>query len=113
MAGNYRNYNPAKVNVSQDGADNRQQTILCLDLVNAALRTDNWLFDPSTKTWYTPTEFKQQFERITAGNEKFLMQIQIRDPLDGVRAGKLRIQDMQIKLEDLTQKIISYYRNKQ
>jgi hypothetical protein len=110
MASNYRNSNPMKAGIGHETSDQRH--LICIDLVNAALRMDNWLFDPSTKTWYTPAEFKDQFERITAGNEKFLMQIQIRDPLDGLRAGKLRIQDMQIKLEDLTQKIISYYRNK-
>jgi hypothetical protein len=112
MAGNYRNSTPMRVVVDQQTPVPGPQTIQCNDLVNQAVRTDRWLFDPSTKNWYTPPEFKDLFGRITSGNEKFLKQIQVRDPMDGIQAGKLRVQDLQIKLDDFTRKVIDYYRKK-
>ena len=84
----------------------------CKEMVQEAKNKDFWLYDPITKTWYSPEEFWEKFGRIVTGNEKFLAQVQVRHPVEGVSAGFQRLQDIQIKLDDFIQRVLNYYRNK-
>lgn len=82
----------------------------CNDIVREASKRNLWLYDPRDKSWYSPEEFSTKFERIVAGNEKFLEKIQIRDPIDGIKGGYKRLQDIQIKLQDFTGRVLQYYK---
>src|SRR5689334_772628 len=74
----------------------------CKDISMEAKNRNHWIYDPSSKKWYTPEEFMELNERIVTGNEQYLSQVKIMDPLDGIKAGYVRLLDTQIKLEDFT-----------
>jgi hypothetical protein len=84
----------------------------CQSLVREAQRQHFWLYDPDLKAWYSPEEFEDKFGRVVSGNEKWLARIQVRDPMEGIDAGYQRLQDLEIKLKDFTQKVIQYYRQR-
>ena len=71
------------------------------------------MYEPTRKRWYSPEEFYTQYGRIASGYENFFAGCQIRDPQEGLKAGFLQMQNLQIKLEDLNARVISYYRNRQ
>ena len=78
----------------QPSPDRRLWTAQCKILAGEALAKDCWLYDPSSNTWYSPREFQNRFERISLGNLAFLEQIKVRDPMEGIRAGKILEQDL-------------------
>ena len=82
----------------------------CHDVSQEALRKRWWVYDPSNKEWYTPQEFEIKFGRISHGNEKFIEQVQVRDPKDAVKAGFKKMLDMHIKLEEFVKKMTEYYK---
>jgi hypothetical protein len=81
----------------------------CAQLFKLAKNKKFWIFDPSTKTWYTPEEFYEKF-KAHSGFEDFFAQCQVRDPKDGVEAGMTRVQRMQDQLTAFVDKIIAYYK---
>lgn len=112
MPGKYRSGNESKS--FQPVYDEQPELIKksCSHIVQEARQKSMWIYDPSNRTWYSPDDFQQQFERIVSGNEKFLAQVQIRDPSDGIVAGNQKLTDLQQKLEDFTNRVIAYFRNK-
>jgi hypothetical protein len=80
------------------------------DIVGEAKKKKMWVYDPGKKDWFSPEEFESLWGRVCNGIQPFLDKVQIRDPMEGIRAGNQRLQDMQIKLEDFTKKVVEYYR---
>ena len=111
MAGNYRK-DRAPQYIDQPPEDlPRPPLHTCQSLVREAHQKQFWLYDPKVKAWYSPEEFQEKFGRVASGDEKWLATIQVRDPLEGINAGYLRLQDLEIKLKDFTAKVIQYYRH--
>jgi len=105
--GKYRDYNPDReIPRSEPSADNRS---LCHRIVAEANQKSLWVFDPSSKTWFTPNEFQDKYDRCRSGFEDFFAQCQVRNPTDGVIAGMTRIQRMQDQLTGFVNKVIGYY----
>ncbi len=69
-----------------------------------------WLYDPSYKNWYSPEDFKHIFHFDDA-SDKFLQQLQIRPPSEGIKAGFKRLTDIQNKLQAFIKMVIDYYKN--
>jgi hypothetical protein len=84
--------------------------ISCTQIVNQARNKAFWIFDPSTKTWYTPDEFHEKFQSAKSGFEDFFAQCQVRDPKDGVEAGMTKVQRMQDQLTGFINKVVTYYK---
>lgn len=81
------------------------------DIATEARTRGLWIYDPTNRCWYSPEEFLKQFERVSGKSvEKQLAQMQIIDPLEGVKAGNQKINDLQKKLEDFTWRLINYFR---
>src|SRR5438046_1067852 len=74
-----------------------ERTRGCKEIAMEAKRKHHWIYDPSSKRWHTPEEFLVLNERIVSGNDVFLLQVKIMDPLEGVKAGYVRLLDTQIK----------------
>jgi hypothetical protein len=82
----------------------------CKEIATEAKNKKLWIYDPSTRAWYTPEEFLEKFGRILTGQEKFLSQVQILHPDEGVKGGFKRMLDLQIKMEDFVARVTRYYR---
>lgn len=113
MAGSYRSGgSDGRFNNEYNQSPQPERTRGCKELVQEARSKDHWLYDPVSKTWYSPEEFWEKFGRIVTGNEKFLALVQVRSPDDGINAGFQCLTDVQIKLADLMVRVMSYYRKK-
>ncbi len=71
-----------------------------------------WVYDPSRKKWYTPEEFSVLDERIVSGNEKYIAQVKVMDPRDGIKAGHQMLLDIHTKPEDFTRGLLIITRTK-
>lgn len=82
--------------------------------VASAKQADSWIYDPSHKYWYTPDEFAKKFKDRWDFNksELWFESLQIRNPMDGLRAGFKQLEDMRKKLELFSEKAFMYYRQK-
>jgi hypothetical protein len=81
----------------------------CTQIVNQARNKRFLIFDPSTKTWFTPEEFQDKFGKHS-GFEDFFAQCQVRDPQDGVQAAMKQAQQTQDRLTAFVNKVLEYYR---
>lgn len=68
-----------------------------------------WLYCPEYKHWYTPEEFKYTFTYANAEDE-FLKRLQIRNPIEGVKAGFKRLTEIQNRLDLFSEKVVTYYK---
>ena len=81
----------------------------CQQLTLTARNKRHWIFDPSTKTWYTPEEFQDKFSKHS-GFEDFFAQCQVRDPQDGAEAAMKQAQQTQDRLTAFVNKVVEYYK---
>jgi beta-lactamase class D len=81
----------------------------CAQLCKLANNKRFWIFDPSTKTWYTPEEFNEKF-KAQSGFEDFFAQCQVRDPKDGVEAAMKQAHQTQDRLTAFVNKVVEYYK---
>jgi hypothetical protein len=49
-----------------------------------------WVFDPSSKRWFTPEEFMDMYQRYDNLDVKWIKAIEVRDPYDGLAAADQR-----------------------
>ena len=68
-----------------------------------------WIYSPLYKQWYSPEHFKHIIHYAEA-KEDFLKQLQIRDPIEGISAGFLRINEIQNKLNVFAKRVLDYYK---
>jgi hypothetical protein len=78
-------------------------------LSDSARSKDAWIFDPVDKRWYTPDEFITDTRSLPDASPVF-ERIQIRYPMDGIKAGLKQLNELQKKLEDFTNKVADYYK---
>ena len=69
-----------------------------------------WLFDPADKQWYSPEEFEDVFSKLFAGNPLF-KRMQFKDPLEGITAGFIHLDQTKDKLMNLISRVVAYYKN--
>ncbi len=80
------------------------------ETANEVKRKGLWLYDPSYKHWYTPEEFTHIFHYANA-DDRFLDQLKIMHPLEGMEAGFKKLLDTQTKLNLFTKKVFDYYKS--
>ncbi len=78
-------------------------------IVKEAKSKGFWIYDPMYKRWYSPEDFAHTFTYANA-NDKFLSQIQIRHPSEGIQAGFKLLSETQTKLNLFTKRVIDYYK---
>jgi len=98
---------------SQLPPEERKLPRTCMAMAKEAAKQKLWLFDPSIKAWHTPEEFIKRYENVSFGDPKFLNQIELKCPLEGIRAGYQQLNSIQMRLEEFTKRVVNYYKNKQ
>jgi hypothetical protein len=66
-----------------------------------------WIYDPATKTWYTPEEFTEAFARSYADHPLFY-RVKIKNPVEGLQAGYKQLENLQARLLEFSKKVIGY-----
>jgi hypothetical protein len=77
-------------------------------LAEEAKRQGKWLFDPSYRKWYSPEDFEHTFSYANA-DDKFLKQLQIKYPDEGIKAGFQQLIELQNKLQIFVLRVKEYY----
>lgn len=85
---------------------------LIKNIVNDALKQKMWVFDPSTKRWFTPGEFMEVFERQDKLDIHWVDSIQVLDPVEGLEAADLQIQNLMARRAALAKRIVDYWKDK-
>ena len=115
MAGNYRNQDRKSSfdhEFTQLPADERPVIKTYSQIAQEALYKRHWIFDPKDRHWYTPEELMEKFGRIAKGEEDFFKRLQIRDPLEGLKAGHQKAEDLIALVESFSVRVVEYFKNK-
>ncbi|TFF39199.1 hypothetical protein [Mucilaginibacter psychrotolerans] len=92
--------------------DLERQALLTAERVCVNARESNcWVYDPETKTWYSPEEFLVAYGRYFAGHPLF-NRVQLRNPVDGLNAGYKQLERLHTRLLAFTQRVMAYYAKK-
>ncbi|MBG6233515.1 hypothetical protein IWX76_000070 [Pedobacter sp. CAN_A7] len=81
-------------------------------VVNKANAKRLWIFEPKVKRWWTPEEFMSQYERFENLDPKWIENLQVRDPLEGIEAADVQIKSILDRKAILIQKIVDYWKGK-
>ncbi|RLJ80502.1 hypothetical protein [Pedobacter alluvionis] len=65
---------------------------------------------PEIKRGETPEEFLELEERITDGEPKQLERLQIKDPMEGIKAAYEQFQWLKDRMDVFAKKVIEYYK---
>jgi hypothetical protein len=95
---------------------NYENTIRSIDLITTiykqALKEKMWVFDPSSKRWFTPEEFMELYERYDNLDIKWMKALQIRDPYDGLAAADQQVESICERRSVFEKRIIDYWKEK-
>lgn len=108
-------YRPRKSSFAIDEINQERpediKPVLTVKGITAKARAQKlWVYDPSQKHWYNPEEFETKYERVVRGNEKFLQQVELKCPFEGIIAANQQIESIQSRLKYFTMRVIDYYR---
>jgi hypothetical protein len=99
--------------ISLDGYQEPVRSITLIKaIVKNALNTKMWLFDPSTKRWFTPEEFMEMYERYDNIDVKWINNIQTLDPNEGLEAADQQVQSILTRRTIFAKRITEYWKNK-
>lgn len=89
--------------------DRQRAALSTAERVSIQAKVDNcWIYDPKTKTWYSPDDFLEAYGKYFAGHELF-NRVQLRNPIDGLNAGYKQLDKLHTRLLEFTQKVMAYY----
>lgn len=71
-----------------------------------------WIYDPHLKRWQTPEEFLENEKRYSGGEEDRLSKLQVRDPMDGINASYVQLQDLKERMETFVKRVLDYYKDR-
>lgn len=69
-----------------------------------------WIYDPKLKRWQTPEEFLENEKRYSGGETDRFSRLQIRDPMDGINASYVQLQDLKERMEIFVKRVLDYYK---
>lgn len=70
-----------------------------------------WLYDPTYKRWYSPTDFMKAFGNSNQDLSQYLITIELRDPIEAIKQGHKAIQELQHKIHALTVRVFEYHKH--
>jgi hypothetical protein len=85
-------------------------TPLYITLYEEAKAKKHWIYDPEIKRWLSPEEFLELEKRISGGEPNRLSRLQVKDPLEGIEAGYMQMQDLKNRMEIFVKRVVEYYR---
>jgi hypothetical protein len=93
-----------------------ENVIRSIDLITAiykkALNEKMWVFDPSSKRWFTPEEFMDMYQRYDNLDVKWIKAIEVRDPYDGLAAADQQLESICERRSVFERRIIDYWKSK-
>jgi hypothetical protein len=93
-----------------------EQVVRSIDLITAlfkqAVANDMWLFDPASKRWFNPDEFMDMYDRYDNLDVKWIKNIEVRDPYEGLDAADQQVQSIMGRRSIFEKRIIEYYRTR-
>jgi hypothetical protein len=81
-------------------------------IYEAAVSQNHWIYDPQLKRWQTPEEFLENERRYAGGEPGRLSRLQVRDPMDGVNASYVQLQDLKERMEIFVKRVLEYYKQR-
>ena len=81
-------------------------------IVKNALEEKMWVFDPSTKRWFTPGEFMEMYERYDNIDPKWIDNIQVLDPIEGLKAADQQIESLLARRTAFAERIVNYWKDR-
>lgn len=78
-------------------------------LANEARDKGMWLFDESGKRWFEPDEFERLFIYTKMEDTK-LATYKLMHPIEGIRAGFKKLQDLHTYLQHFQERVFNYYK---
>jgi multidrug efflux pump subunit AcrA (membrane-fusion protein) len=76
-------------------------------LADKAKAAGAWIYDPATKTWYTPEEFIAAFNQSYADHPLF-HRVRLMNPVEGLNAGYKQLENLQARLLAFSKRIMAY-----
>jgi hypothetical protein len=93
--------------------ENRVRTIDLITVVyKQALKESMWVFEPSSKRWFTPEEFMELYSRYDNLDVKWIKALQVRDPYDGLAAADQQVESISERRSIFEKRIIDYWKSK-
>lgn len=93
--------------------DNVARTADLLKVIyKKALAERLWIHDPSTKRWFNPEEFWEQYQRYDNVDRKWIDQLQVMDPMEGLTAADKQIASILERKAIFAKRIIDYWKEK-
>jgi hypothetical protein len=84
----------------------------CLEIYERAKLQRKWIYDPQLKRWQTPEEFLENEKRYSGGEADRLSKLQVRDPMDGINASYVQLQDLKERMEIFVKRVLDYYKDR-
>ncbi len=81
-------------------------------IYEAAVASNHWIYDPQLKRWQTPEEFLENEKRYAGGEPGRLSRLQVRDPMDGINASYVPLQDLKERMELFVKRVLEYYQQR-
>ncbi len=81
-------------------------------IYEAAVAQNHWIYDPQLKRWQTPEEFLENEKRYSGGEPGRLSRLQVRDPMDGVNASYVQLEDLKVRMEIFVKRVLEYYKQR-
>jgi hypothetical protein len=81
-------------------------------IVSEALRNKCWIYQPANKLWWTPEEFKKEFEGNVINDPNWFNKFKLMYPIFAIKAADKQIAQIQAKKAVFEQKVFEYYLNK-
>jgi len=95
---------------------NFEQPVRSIDLIKVvvkrALVERMWIYDPSSKRWYSPEEFMDMYERYDNLDVKWINGLEVMDASEGLQAADDYIESMLTRRKAFEQRIIEYWKGK-
>lgn len=92
------------------------QSVRSADLLKViykrALADGEWIYDPSTKRWFNPEEFWEHYQRFDNLDMKWIDELEIRDPEEGLKAADQQIESILSRKAVFVKRIVDYWKNK-
>lgn len=96
--------------------DGYQEPVRSITLIKAivqnAIKSKMWVFDPSVKRWFTPEEFMETYERYDNIDTKWIDNIQVLDPVEGLEAADHQIESIIARRTAFAKRIIEYWKDR-
>jgi hypothetical protein len=89
----------------------QQPSISYLSIYEEAKLKKHWIYDPEIKRWQSPEEFLELVQRYSGDETNRLGRLEIKDPMQGIEASYIQLQNLKERMEIFVKRVINYYKD--